>query len=164
MIRQVVWGRWLCAPLPLALLVVFIAYQWSAAYSFDIGDIKADDEIYTFSALPVLGLALPTGARWSLAYLALTTILLANMCLHDGALLDMFGLLQHKQLPQPIKLLYALTTWAYWPIEPIPRSRVDAGNGEALLEPFKKRRWHTRMHLSFPHSPRGCQTRQTEGA
>ena len=117
MIRDVVWGRWLCALLALTLIVVFIPYQWSASYSLDIGAIKADDETYAFSVLPVLGLALPSGARWSLVHLALTMILLANMCLHDAGLLAMLGLLQHEQLPQPIKPLYALTNLGilvYW--------------------------------------------------
>jgi len=99
------------------LIVVFIPYQWSASYSLDIGAIKADDKTYAFSVLPVLGLALPSGARWSLVHLALTLILLANMCLHDAALLDMLGLLEHERLLDPIKYLNALVNLGvlvYW--------------------------------------------------
>ena len=47
MIRDVVWGRWLCALLAPTLIVVYIACQWSASYSLDIGAIKADDDLLT---------------------------------------------------------------------------------------------------------------------
>ena len=40
------WSRWFGALLALVLAVVFIAYQWTASYSLDIGAIRADDDLF----------------------------------------------------------------------------------------------------------------------
>ena len=84
-------------------------------------------ETYAFSVLPFLALALPTGSRWRVVYSILTVTFLANMCLHDAALLDMLGLLEHERLLEPVKYVNALVNLgvlAYWTAVVIPGRRL----------------------------------------
>jgi hypothetical protein len=62
-------------------------------------------------------MALTTARRWRTIYAVLSITFLANMVLHDAALLDMVGLLEHERLLEPIKYLNAavnLGVLVYW--------------------------------------------------
>jgi len=74
-------------------------------------------ETYAFSVLPFLALALHTDRRWRKVYVVLSLTFLANMCLHDAALLDMVGVLEQEWLTEPSKYANALVNLAvlvYW--------------------------------------------------
>jgi hypothetical protein len=80
-------------------------------------------ETYAFSVLPFLALALPIARRWIIVYSILSVTFLANMCLHDAALLDMFGVLEQEWLTEPLKYANALVNLGvlvYWIAELIP--------------------------------------------
>jgi hypothetical protein len=74
-------------------------------------------ETYAFSVLPFLALALYTQRRWRMIYVILSLTFLANMCLHDAALLDMLGVLEQEWLTEPLKYANALVNLGvlvYW--------------------------------------------------
>ena len=74
---------------------------------------------YAFSMLPFLSMALATAKRWRIIYMVLSITFLTNMALHDAALLDMLGLLEHERLLDPIKYLNALVNvgvLVYWAV------------------------------------------------
>jgi hypothetical protein len=74
-------------------------------------------ETYAFSVLPFLALALHTDRRWRIIYAVLSLTFLANMCLHDAALLDMLGVLEQEWLIGPLKYANALVNLGvllYW--------------------------------------------------
>jgi hypothetical protein len=74
---------------------------------------------YVFSTLPFLAMALTTATRWKTIYMVLSITFLTNMVLHDAALLDLFGLLEHEGLLDPIKYINALVNvgvLVYWAV------------------------------------------------
>jgi hypothetical protein len=94
-------------------------------------------ETYAFSVLPFLALALPLATRWRAVYVVLSLTFLANMCLHDAALLDMMGVLEQEWLIEPLKYVNALVNlgvFVYWIVELIPRRGSKTASGSANLE------------------------------
>lgn len=94
-------------------------------------------ETYAFSVLPFLALALHTHRRWRIVYAVLSLTFLANMCLHDAALLDMLGVLEQEWLIEPLKYANALVNLGvlvYWITDLILGRRVRRAPGSEDLE------------------------------
>jgi hypothetical protein len=94
-------------------------------------------ETYAFSVLPFLALALPFARRWRVVYAVLSLTFLANMCLHDAALLDMMGVLEQEWLIEPLKYANALVNlgvFVYWVIELSPRRGLRKGSVPSSLD------------------------------
>jgi hypothetical protein len=93
-------------------------------------------ETYAFSVLPFLALALHTHRRWRMVYVILSLTFLANMCLHDAALLDMLGLLEQEWLIEPLKYTNALVNLGvliYWITNLILGKRRGRASGQEDL-------------------------------
>jgi hypothetical protein len=94
-------------------------------------------ETYAFSVLPFLALALPFARKWRIVYAVLSLTFLANMCLHDAALLDMMGVLEQEWLLGPLKYVNALVNvgvFVYWIMELIPRRSLRRDSLAASLD------------------------------
>jgi hypothetical protein len=94
-------------------------------------------ETYAFSVLPFLALALPFATKWRIVYAVLSLTFLANMCLHDAALLDMMGVLEQEWLIEPLKYVNALVNvgvFVYWIVELVPRWGLRRASGSTDLE------------------------------
>jgi hypothetical protein len=94
-------------------------------------------ETYAFSVLPFLALALHSRRRWGIVYVVLSLTFLANMCLHDAALLDMLGILEKEWLTEPLKYTNALINVGvliWWIADLALGHRVSRAPGSEGLE------------------------------